>query len=132
MATVPNGIPVRLIAVFGDAELPEGGVEVGTLSLPVTVTESDDAAVPGEVILEVTPDVSVFQRLADFLTNESSSDQKHRALDTEPNRLAVEQSHRARAAVYENPCASEHARVAADRRLHTAIERQTMRSGRRF
>lgn len=131
MAIVPGAIPVRLIAVFGDAELPDGGVEIGTLSLPVTVTESTEVEVAGVLNIEVTPDVSVFHRLVDFLSDESHSDPEQRTLDSESDRRAVEQAQQARAAVYENPCASEPARFAADRRFYDAQQRLSMRHGGR-
>lgn len=67
MAVIPNGIPVRLVAVFGDGDLPEGAVEVGTFDLPVTVTIPDGQQGTGKVCCEVIPDTSAFQRIADAL-----------------------------------------------------------------
>jgi len=64
MAVIPNGIPVRLVAVFGDGDLPEGAVEVGTFDLPVTVTLPDGQQGAGKVCCEVVPDLSAFQRIA--------------------------------------------------------------------
>lgn len=68
MAVIPNGIPVRLVAVFGDGDLPEGAVEVGTFDLPVTVTVPDGQQGTGKVCCDVVPDLSAFQRIADALT----------------------------------------------------------------
>lgn len=68
MAVIPNGIPVRLVAVFGGGALPEGAVEVGTFDLPVTVTIPDGKQGTGKVCCEVVPDTSAFQRIADALT----------------------------------------------------------------
>ncbi len=68
MAVIPNGILVRLVAMFGDGDLPEGAVEVGTFDLPVTVTVPDGQQGTGKVCCEVVPDTSAFQRIADALT----------------------------------------------------------------
>lgn len=128
MSIIPNGIPVRLIAVFGDAELPDGSVEVGTLQLPVTVTESDaSTAETGEFFVQVTPDVSVFDRLADFFADEGR-DPKQKALDDENARLDVERAQLHRAQVYGDPGTIHRERQSADERF----ARAQMRSGRRF
>ncbi len=74
MAVMPNGIPVRIIAVFGDAELPDGGVEIGTVDIPVTMTVSDEPATNGEVLCDVTADTSALQRIAAALHDPDPDD----------------------------------------------------------
>lgn len=112
MALIPNGIPVRLVAILGDAELPEGGVEIGTLSLPVTVTESTDQ----RQCWDIAPDVSVIQRLADFIDSEQHADPENRALDDENFRMDVQKVDLDRQRVYEDPASSETDRIVADKR----------------
>ncbi len=125
MALIPNGIPIRLVAIVGDAELPDGGVEIGTLNLPVTVTQSPEQS----HYWDVTPDVSVVQRLADFVENEQHVDPEHRALDDENVRMDVQRADLERQRVYEDPSSSQADRIVADKRA-ADVRDQRMRRGR--
>lgn len=120
MASSNGSIPVRLFAVLGDDELPPGVIEVATVDLPITVTESTEPSESGHLIASVTPDLSVFERLAEFLASESSRDPHAEALDTEADRLAIVKAQEERARVYADPASSFWERFDADRTLNDA------------